>query len=93
MIDQYNVLKKRIRKVFIRIIKKRLCNSFNKDWCYYGEDLQKDIEEFLKALNLESSKSNEYKIDENLPYFIQDLIFIKKDSSKTIFCITYIIIE
>jgi len=85
MIDQYNVLKEELEKFSLELSKRDYAIVLTKIDAYYGEDLQKDIEEFLKALNLESSKSNEYKIDENLPYFIQDLIFSKKDSSKPYF--------
>ena len=85
MIDQYNVLKEELVKFSQELSQRDFAIVLSKIDAYYGEDLQKDIEEFLIALNLEVSKSNEYKFDTNLPYFVQDLIFSKKDSSKPYF--------
>ena len=85
MIDQYNVLKEELFKFSQELSQRDFAIVLSKIDAYYGEDLQKDIEEFLIALNLEVSKSNEYKFDTNLPYFVQDLIFSKKDSSKPYF--------
>jgi GTP-binding protein len=85
MIDQYNVLKEELFKFSQELSQRDFAIVLSKIDAYYGEDLQNDIEEFLKALNLETSKSNEYKFDTNLPYYVQDLIFTKKDSSKPYF--------
>ncbi len=85
MIDQYNVLKEELVKFSQELSQRDFAIVLSKIDAYYGEDLQNDIEEFLKALNLETSKSNEYKFDTNLPYYVQDLIFTKKDSSKPYF--------
>lgn len=85
MIDQYNVLKEELLKFSEELSQRDFAIVLTKIDAYYGEDLQKDIEEFLKALNLESSNKNEYKFDKNLPYFVQDLVFSKKDSSKPYF--------
>jgi len=85
MIDQYNVLKEEVAKFSTELSKRNYAIVLSKIDAYYGEDLQNDIQEFLKALNLETSKSNEYKFDINLPYYVQDLIFTKKDSSKPYF--------
>ena len=85
MIDQYNVLKEELFKFSQELSQRDFAIVLSKIDAYYGEDLQNDIEEFLKALNLQTSKSNEYKFDTNLPYYVQDLIFTKKDSSKPYF--------
>ena len=85
MIDQYNVLKEELEKFSTELAKRDFAIVLTKIDGYYGEDLKADIEEFLKALTLESSSKNEYKFDDNLPYFVQDLIFSKKDSSKPYF--------
>ena len=85
MIDQYNVLKEELVKFSQELSQRDFAIVLSKIDAYYGEDLKNDIEEFLIALNLEVSKSNEYKFDTNLPYFVQDLIFSKKDSSKPYF--------
>ena len=85
MIDQYNVLKEELEKFSTELAKRDFAIVLTKVDGYYGEDLKADIKEFLKALNLESSSKNEYKFDDNLPYFVQDLIFSKKDSSKPYF--------
>src|SRR5574344_1610203 len=85
MIDQYKVLKEELFKFSQELSQRDFAIVLSKIDAYYGEDLQNDIEEFLKALNLETSKSNEYKFDTNLPYYVQDLIFTKKDSCKPYF--------
>ena len=85
MIDQYKVLKEELFKFSQELSQRDFAIVLSKIDAYYGEDLQNDIQEFLKALNLETSKSNEYKFDTNLPYYVQDLIFTKKDSSKPYF--------
>ncbi|MBL3519521.1 GTPase ObgE [Arcobacter lanthieri] len=85
MIDQYNVLKEELVKFSDELSKRNYAIVLSKIDGYYGENLIKDIEEFLKAIDLEISNKNEFKFDDNLPYFVQDLIYSKFDSSKPYF--------
>ena len=85
MIDQYRVLKEELQKFSKELSQRNFAIALSKIDAYYGEDLKEDIKNFLKELNLEASNKNEFKFDEELPYFVQDLIFSKYDSSKPYF--------
>ena len=85
MIEQYEVLKQELLKFSSKLAKRDFAIVLSKIDAYYGEDLSLDIKKFIKALNLEESSKNEFKFDENLPYFVQDLTFEKFDSSKPYF--------
>ncbi|RBQ28952.1 GTPase ObgE [Aliarcobacter vitoriensis] len=85
MIDQYNVLKEELVKFSDELSKRNFAIVLSKIDGYYGEDLAKDVEDFMKAINLEKSDKNEFKFDDNLPYFVQDLVYSKFDDSKPYF--------
>ena len=50
-----------------------------------GEDLDGDIENFIKDIGLEITKSNEFKFETEYPYYVQDLIYSRFDDTKPYF--------
>jgi len=85
MLEQYNVLKKELINFSNELSKRDFAIVLSKIDAYYKEDLANEIKEFLKAINLETSSKNEFKFDNNLPYFVQDLDYLKFDNSKPYF--------
>ncbi|OCL83620.1 GTPase ObgE [Arcobacter porcinus] len=85
MIDQYTVLKAELQKFSEDLSKRDFAIVLSKIDGYYGENLEEDIKQFLKAINLESSSKNEFKFDETLPYYVQDLVYNKFDHTKPYF--------
>jgi len=85
MIEQYSVLKKELVNFSNELSTRDFAIVLSKIDAYCKEDLAHDIKEFLKALNLETSNKNEFKFDNNLPYFVQDLAYSKFDNSKPYF--------
>jgi len=85
MIEQYKILKEELEKFSKDLSQRNFSIVLTKIDGYFGEDLNLDIVHFLKEIGLETSSKNEFKFDEDLPYFIQDLVFEKYDSSKPYF--------
>lgn len=85
MIEQYRVLKEELSKFSQDLTTRDFAIALSKIDGYFGEDLEKDIEEFLEFLKLKRSSENEFKFDTNLPYFVQDLVYEKYDNSKPFF--------
>lgn len=85
MIEQYKVLKDELLKFSNELSKRDYAIVLSKIDAYYGENLEQDIRNFINALSLEESSKNDFKFEEDLPYFIQDLTFSKFDNSKPYF--------
>lgn len=85
MIDQYNVLKQEVEKFSQELSKRNFAIVLSKIDGYYGEDLHEDIKKFINDISLEVSNSNEFAIENNYPYYIQDLTYSRFDSSKPYF--------
>ena len=85
MIDQYKVLKEEVAKFSGELSKRNFAIVLSKIDGYLGEDLEGDIKNFIKDIGLEVTKSNEFKFEGELPYFIQDLIYSRFDNSKPYF--------
>ena len=50
MIDQYNVLKEEVGKIFTRVIKRNYAIALSKIDGYLGENLEEDIKSLLMIL-------------------------------------------
>ena len=85
MIDQYKVLKEEVAKFSGELAKRNYAIVLSKIDGYYGENLEEDILNFIKDIGLEITKSNEFKFEGDLPYFIQDLIYSRFDDTKPYF--------
>ncbi|OCL87820.1 GTPase Obg [Aliarcobacter thereius] len=85
MIDQYSVLKSELQKFSEDLSRRDFAIVLSKIDGYYGENLEEDIKQFLKAINLKNSSKNEFKFDETLPYYVQDLVYNKFDHTKPYF--------
>lgn len=85
MIEQYRVLKEEVANFSNELAKRNYAIVLSKVDGYYGENLQDDIKNFIKELDLEQSSSNEFKFENEYPYFIQDTVYSKFDSSKPYF--------
>lgn len=85
MIDQYNVLKEELAKFSSELSQRNFAIALSKIDGYMGEDLSLDVKNFIKDIGLEPCKENEFKFDEELPYFVQELVYSKYDSQKPFF--------
>ncbi len=85
MLDQYNVLKEEVSKFSTELGKRNFAIALSKIDGYYGEDLNGDIEKFIKDIGLEVSKSNEFGFDKEFPYYTQDLTYERFDNEKPFF--------
>jgi GTP-binding protein len=83
--DQFTVLKEELKKFSTELSHRNYAIALTKIDGYYGEDLNADIENFIKELGLEVTKSNEFGFDKELPYYVQDTVYEKYDSSKPFF--------
>lgn len=84
-IDQYNVLKEELKKFSEELSGRMYAIALTKTDAYYGEDLEGDINAFIKELGLEASSKNEFGIDTKMPYYVQDLTFNRFDEEKPFF--------
>ena len=86
MIDQYNVLKEEVAKFSQELSKRNYAIALSKIDGYLGENLEEDIKKFIDDIGLEVTKSSEeFKIETDYPYFIQNLIYSRFDNSKPYF--------
>lgn len=85
MIDQYKVLKEELLNFSGELASRNYAIALSKIDGYYGENLDGDINKFLSEIGLEKSTKNEFKFSEDLPYFVQDLVFNKFDNTKPYF--------
>ena len=85
MIDQYNVLKEEVAKFSSELSTRNYAIVLSKVDGYMGEDLDGDIENFIKDIGLEITKSNEFKFETEYPYYVQDLIYSRFDDTKPYF--------
>lgn len=85
MIEQYQVLKEEVAKFSSELAKRNYAIVLSKIDGYYGENLEDDIQNFIKELGFEDSNSNEFKFENKYPYFIQDTIYSRFDSNKPYF--------
>ncbi|WP_419765334.1 MAG: GTPase ObgE [Arcobacter sp.] len=84
-IDQFNVLREELKNFSSELSQRDYAVALTKTDAYYGEDLSGDIENFIKELGLEVTSSNEFGFDKELPYYVQDTVYAKYDSSKPYF--------
>ncbi len=85
MLDQYTVLKQEVSKFSNELGKRNFAIALSKIDGYYGEDLNSDIEKFIKDIGLEPSSSNEFGFDKEYPFYIQDLTYERFDNEKPFF--------
>jgi len=85
IMDQYLVLKDEVKKFSVELSGRNFAIALSKTDAYYGEDLNADIESFIKELNLEVSTENEFGFDKKFPYYVQDTVFTRYDESKPFF--------
>ena len=86
MIDQYNVLKEEVAKFSTELSTRNYAIVLSKIDGYLGENLEEDIEKFIKDVGLEvTTSSEEFKLEGDYPYFIQNLIYTRFDNSKPYF--------
>ncbi len=85
--EQYAVLKEELKKFSNDLAGRKYAIALSKTDAYYGEDLEAEINAFLKDIDLEASSSNEFGIDDKLPYYAQDLTFNRYDDNKPFFVI------
>ncbi|RXK13037.1 GTPase ObgE [Halarcobacter mediterraneus] len=83
--EQYDVLKEEVKKFSKELSGRNFAIALTKTDAYYGEDIEKDIKEFITELGLEVSNENSYGFDKSLPYFVQDLTYSKFDKTKPFF--------
>ncbi len=83
--EQYDVLKEEVKKFSKELSGRNFAIALTKIDAYYGEDIEKDIKEFITELGLEVSDENSYGFDKSLPYFVQDLTYSKFDETKPFF--------
>ncbi|AXH10322.1 GTPase ObgE [Malaciobacter halophilus] len=83
--EQFFVLKEELKKFSVELSGRNYAIALTKTDAYYGEDLQKDISEFIKELDLEISNNNEFGFDKKLPYYVQDLTMSRFDNTKPFF--------
>ena len=83
--DQLTVLKEELQKFSNELSTRSYAIVLTKTDAYYGEDLEKDIIDFIESLDLKPSSSNEFGFDKSLPYFVQDLTYEKFDKTKPYF--------
>ncbi|MBS9782208.1 MAG: GTPase ObgE [Arcobacter sp.] len=85
MLDQYTVLKQEVSKFSKELEKRNFAIALSKIDGYYGEDLNGDIEKFIKDIGLEVSSSNEFGFDKEYPFYVQDLTYERFDNEKPFF--------
>ncbi|PHO09419.1 GTPase ObgE [Malaciobacter canalis] len=85
IIEQFKVLKEELKKFSVELSGRNYAIALTKVDAYYGEDLMKDINEFITELDLEVSNSNEFGFDKQYPYYIQDLTMNRYDKNKPYF--------
>ncbi|RXJ94905.1 GTPase ObgE [Malaciobacter molluscorum] len=83
--EQFEILKEELAKFSIELSGRNYAIALTKIDAYYGEDLNKDIKEFIESLSLETSNSNEFGFDTTFPYYIQDLSLSRFDKTKPFF--------
>ena len=83
--DQYLVLKDEVKKFSSELSGRNFAIALSKTDAYYGEDLNADISNFIKELELEESTENDFGFDKKFPYYIQDMVFSRYDESKPFF--------
>ncbi|MBP7770237.1 MAG: GTPase ObgE [Aliarcobacter sp.] len=85
MINQYNVLKNEVSKFSNELSKRNYAIVLSKVDGYIGEDLEADIGNFIKEIGLERNATNEFKFEDDYPYYVQDLIYSRFDNTKPYF--------
>jgi len=85
IMDQYTVLKEELKKFSTELSGRNYAIALSKTDAYYGEDLNADIENFIKELGFECTTENEFGIKTDFPFFVQDTTFARFDESKPYF--------
>src|SRR5690606_18375409 len=84
-IDQLTVLKEELKKFSNELSKRNYAIALTKIDAYYAGNLEEDIIKFIQELGLEPTQSNEFGFDKTLPYYVQDTVFARFDTSKPYF--------
>lgn len=85
ILEQLTVLKQELKKFSLELSQRNYAIVLTKTDAYYGQNQEEDIKNFIKALGLEVSSSNEFGFDNTLPYYVQDSTYERFDSSKPCF--------
>jgi GTP-binding protein len=84
-IEQYRVLKEEVKKFSPELSERNFAIALTKTDAYYGEDIEKDVKDFIEEIGLELTGNNEFGFDKKLPYYVQDLTFSRFDKEKPFF--------
>ena len=85
MVEQYHVLKEEVKKFSPQLASRNFTIALTKIDAINPDELNEKIKQFIKALDLEVSTSNEFGFDEDKSYFIQDLTYNSYDETKPYF--------
>jgi len=86
--EQYQTLKDEVVKFSTTLSKQQFAIAITRVDAYYGEDIQKDINEFLEFLELESSVKTQFGINKELPFYEQSDYVIDKDKPMFVYPIS-----
>ncbi len=80
-LEQYKVLKEELKKYSPELSKRRFAIALTKIDAIDPEILNGLVDTFIKDLDLENAKQNDFAFDKEKNYYLQDLVFNKYDDN------------
>jgi GTP-binding protein len=81
MLDQYNVLKQEVEKFSADLFGRKFAIALTKTDAITKEDVNEKTKQFIEAIELELSNENNFKFNQDLNYFVQELTYNKYDNN------------
>jgi len=81
MLEQYNVLKQEVEKFSPELASRKFAIALTKIDAIDKEQLNDKVEEFIKAIGLETSNENSFSFEKDKKYFLQELTYSNYDDS------------
>jgi len=77
MLEQYKVLKEEVQKFSPELASRKFAIALTKIDAVPTEEINEKTEQFIKAIGLDLTSSNEFRFDEDMNYFVQELTYTK----------------
>ena len=79
MMDQYTVLKEEVEKFSSELYGRKFAIALTKIDAIAPDEINKKTEEFIKGISLDKSNENNFRFNNDLSYFVQDLTYSRYD--------------